>query len=61
MQRMFFTAQCLGERRHIRHPSGTTAPQAPHVDGLEVLTVWKVPQASAAGLVSTIGLFTLFL
>jgi hypothetical protein len=32
----------------MRQPSGTTAPQAPDVDGLVVLTTWKVPQASEA-------------
>ena len=47
MQRRFALAQRRGERRHMRQPSGTSAPQEPHVDGLEAFTTWKVPQASA--------------
>jgi hypothetical protein len=58
MQRMFSPGQCLGERRHMRHRRGTSAPQMPHVDGLVALTTWKVPQASAADRVLTMGLFT---
>src|SRR5215207_950449 len=46
MQRRFRLAQWRGEPRHIRQPSGMTAPHSPHVDGREALTTWKVPQAT---------------